>query len=450
MQREVTLPEISENVDSGSVASILVAEGDAVRVDQGLIEIETDKATAEVPSTVAGTVTEVLVAEGDEVKVGAVIMKIETEGSDADEPAEEQPEPEATEEPESEKGAEQKTGSESRKAKEAGPEKRKPESRETGDEQSPPTAGGKVPASPSTRKLAREIGVDIAGVTGSGPGNRVTADDVKRAARDSTGAAGPAAAGEPGKSTVRGFSLPDFSRWGETRREALGNVRRITGENTQAAWQTIPHVTQFDEADVTALEEFRRRFTRQAEKHDVKLTVTSILMKVVARALKRFPRLNASLDAEAGEIVYKDFINISVAADTERGLLVPVVRNVDKKSIMTLSRELGDLAARARDKKIKPSEMEGGTFTISNLGGIGGTAFTPVIFPPQVAILGVARSSTRPVWSGSEFEPRLMLPLSLSYDHRVIDGADGARFVRWICEALEQPLYMDLEGESDE
>ena len=197
MQREVTLPEISENVDSGSVASILVAEGDAVRVDQGLIEIETDKATAEVPSTVAGTVTEVLVAEGDEVKVGAVIMKIETEGSDADEPAEEQPEPEATEEPESEKGAEQKTGSESRRAKEAGPEKRKPESRETGDEQSPPTAGGKVPASPSTRKLAREIGVDIAGVTGSGPGNRVTADDVKRAARDSAGAARPAAAGEP-------------------------------------------------------------------------------------------------------------------------------------------------------------------------------------------------------------------------------------------------------------
>ena len=442
MIQEVTLPEISENVESAMVISVLVSKGDQVQVDQALLEIETDKATAEIPAPAAGTVSEVLVAEGDEIKVGAVIAKIDTEdGSRTEDGGEE----------ESRQGAEVSTEDEPKGEPESEPES-EPEAQRQEAHKIPPAAGGSVPASPSTRRLAREIGVDIVEVQGSGPAGRISTDDVKRHAREArAGGSGPGVGGRSADAGMTSaFSLPDFSKWGPTRREKLNSVRRITGETTQAAWQTIPHVTQFDEADVTALEQFRQKYARRAEKNGAKLTVTAILIKVVARALQRFPRFNSSLDAAAGEIIYKDFINISVAADTDRGLLVPVVRDVNQKSIITLSGELGELAARARDKKIKPEEMQGGTFTISNLGGIGGTAFTPVVFAPQVAILGVARTQTRPVWQDEKFVPRLMLPLSLSYDHRVIDGADGARFVRWICEALEQPLFMDLEGEHDE
>ncbi|TVR34282.1 MAG: branched-chain alpha-keto acid dehydrogenase subunit E2 [Spirochaetaceae bacterium] len=450
--QEVTLPEISENVESAMVISVLVSKGDRVEADQALLEIETDKATAEVPAPAAGSVSEVLVAEGDEIKVGAVIAKIDTADGSSTEDDSSSDDGGKTE---SEQGAEASAEAEPEAEPESEPEEepdRAPEAERQDTHRVPPTVGGSVPASPSTRRLAREIGVDIAEVHGSGPAGRISADDVKRHAREERGgSAAPAAARHPAEAGMTSaFSLPDFSKWGPTRREKLNSVRRITGENTQAAWQTIPHVTQFDEADVTALEQFRQKHARRAEKSGVKLTVTAILIKVVARALQRFPRFNASLDAAAGEIIYKDFINISVAADTDRGLLVPVVRDVNQKSIITLSGELGELAARARDKKIKPEEMQGGTFTISNLGGIGGTAFTPVVFAPQVAILGVARTQTRPVWQDERFVPRLMLPLSLSYDHRVIDGADGARFVRWICEALEQPLFMDLEGEHDE
>ncbi|MFP4425509.1 MAG: 2-oxo acid dehydrogenase subunit E2 [Spirochaetaceae bacterium] len=456
MIEEVTLPEISENVESGNVISVLVSEGERVSEDQPLLEIETDKASVEVPSTTAGTVKEILVSEGEDVKVGAVIARIETEGggAEAEAPKEEAPKEEAPSQSE-ETGKEAAGRGEETAAAESTAEPEEGDRTAPASREIPKTAGGKVPASPSTRRLAREIGVDVTEVSGTGPGGRVTADDVKRHARESRGAPGGGASGAPAAGAAGGgmssaFALPDFSKWGETRREKLNNVRRITGENTQSAWQTIPHVTQFDEADVTGVEEFRKRFSKRAEKQGVKLTVTSILMKVVARALEIFPRFNATLDAEAGEIVYKDFINISVAADTDRGLLVPVVRDVDKKSIMTLSGELGDLAQRARDKKIKPDEMEGGTFTISNLGGIGGTGFTPVVFPPQVAIMGVARAQTKPVWQDGEFVPRLILPLSLSYDHRVIDGADGARFLRWVRESLEQPLFMELEGGENE
>lgn len=463
MITEITLPEISENVESGNVITLLVSKGDQVEMDQPLLEIETDKASVEVPSTAAGTVEEILVSEGEDVKVGAVIARINTEGGASEEesspageaegsqgPAEtpESEEPAAEEESDADEAAAGETGREASQVESAAAESTaEPEERDSppARPEIPKSAGGKIPASPSTRRLAREIGVDITEVTGTGPGGRVTPEDVKRHSRESRTGGGPGAHAAAGMSSA--FTLPDFSRWGETHREKLTTVRRITGENTQQAWQTIPHVTQFDEADVTELEAFRTRFSKLAEKRGVKLTVTSILMKVVARGLRRFPRFNSSLDAPAGQIVYKDFINISVAADTDRGLLVPVVRNVEEKSILAISAELGDLAGRAREKKIKPEEMEGGTFTISNLGGIGGTGFTPVVFPPQVAILGVARSQTKPVWRDGEFEPRLILPLSLSYDHRVIDGADGSRFLRWICDSLEQPLYMELEGD---
>jgi pyruvate dehydrogenase E2 component (dihydrolipoamide acetyltransferase) len=289
--------------------------------------------------------------------------------------------------------------------------------------------------------------VDIQQVAGTGPGGRITVEDVKAHAKQmlqggAAGAAAPAAAG----GMPQPAPLPDFSRFGETSREPMSQVRKITADNTTRSWQTIPHVTQFDNADVTALEEFRQKFGKRVEKAGGKLTVTAMLLKIVGRALETFPRFNASLDSQTKEIVYKHYVNVGVAVDTDRGLLVPVIKDVDKKSITDLALELADVAGRARGKKIKPDEMDGGNFTISNLGGIGGTAFTPVVLPPQVAILGVARSSWQPVYTDGEFEPRLILPLSLSYDHRIIDGADGARFLRWICDVMENPLYADLEG----
>ncbi len=496
MIEDIRLPEISENVEQASVVSILVSPGDQVESDQTILEIETDKASAEVPSTVSGTVKEILVSEGDEVAVGAVIARVDTEGAQTapspDEPAEEATAPDeagggaaepdagaadkqtpadtepgrsgadagqaptpgaatagtgaATDAPAEAAGAGPPSG-----AAPAGAAPPGQTVTEAGKPVMPPTAGGRVPAAPSTRRLARELGIDITEVTGTGPGGRVSADDVKRHTKERVGAAYASAGGGAPEAGLAGtIALPDFSRWGPVWREKLTTVRRITGENTQAAWRTIPHVTQFDEADVTGVEEFRTRFAKRIERSGAKLTVTAILMKVVARALRRFPRFNSSLDASAGEIIYKDYVHISVAADTDRGLLVPVIRDADRKSILTLSKELGELAERARNKHIKPEEMEGGTFTISTLGGIGGIGFTPVVFPPQVAILGVARSETKPVWQDGEFVPRLRLPLSLSYDHRVVDGADGARFLRWICESLEQPLFMELEGEGDE
>ena len=292
------------------------------------------------------------------------------------------------------------------------------------------------------RRFAREVGVDIATVSGTGPGGRISIDDVKaevarRMARPATAAGGAPAA-----------ELPDFSRWGSVRREPMSKIRRLTAEQMSRAWLTAPQVTHDDLADVTDLEALRQRFKGRVEAAGGKLTVTAILVKVAASALKVFPNLNASIDADAGEVVFKDYVNIGVAVDTEHGLLVPVIRNADRKNITGIAVELDDLAARARARKLKPDEMQGGTFSISNLGGIGGTGFSPIVNWPEVAILGVSRGRLRPEWNDelSSFEPRLMLPLSLSYDHRLVDGAEAARFVRWVVEALEEPLLLALEG----
>jgi pyruvate dehydrogenase E2 component (dihydrolipoamide acetyltransferase) len=303
-----------------------------------------------------------------------------------------------------------------------------------------------VPAAPSVRRAARELGVDIGQVPGTGPGGRVSVDDVKAHVKRVMSSGGPRLAGAPAAPAVASAQLPDFTRWGEIERVPMRAVRRKTAEHLSHAWTTIPHVTQFDKADVTAFEELRLRYAKEVEAAGGKLTVTAMLLKVLAAALKRFPQFNASVDATASEIVLKKSVHIGVAVDTERGLLVPVIRDVDAKNVLQLSVELAQLSERARASKTTLEEMQGGTFTVTNLGGIGGTHFTPIVNWPEVAILGISRSRTEPVFAEGEFRPRLMLPLSLSYDHRVIDGADGIRFLRWVVEALEQPFLVSLHG----
>ena len=299
-----------------------------------------------------------------------------------------------------------------------------------------------VPAAPSVRRLAREIGVDITEVRGTGPGGRITQQDVKDHSRKRAieGAARGRMAGG-----VIAVHLPDFTRWGAVERKPMTGIRRKTAEHMQEAW-TIPHVTNHDRADITNLEALRKQFSKQVEVAGGKLTMTAIAVKIVASALKSFPQFAASLDLAKQEIVYKEYVHIGVAADTERGLLVPVIRDADKKNIIQIAVELSQLAERARARKLGMEEMEGSVFTITNLGGIGGTSFTPVINSPEVAILGMSRASWEPVFVDGKFEPRLLLPLSLSYDHRLIDGADAARFLRWLCDAFQQPFLLSLQG----
>lgn len=296
-----------------------------------------------------------------------------------------------------------------------------------------------VPAAPSVRRLARELGVDISRVAGSGPGGRIAPDDVKGFAKavvsGSAGGVAPAVAAGP---------LPDFSRWGPVERRAMSGIRRKTAEHMSQAWLTVPHVTQHDQADITALEELRKRHAPQAVAAGGKLTITAVALKVVAAALKRFPQFNASVDMGAQEIVYKHYVHVGVAVDTERGLLVPVIRDVDRKGVIALSVELAQVSEKARARKLALEEMEGGSLTITNLGGIGGTAFSPIVNYPEVAILGLSRARLEPVFANGQFEPRLMMPVSLSYDHRVIDGADAARFLRFVAEAFEQPFVLAL------
>jgi pyruvate dehydrogenase E2 component (dihydrolipoamide acetyltransferase) len=299
------------------------------------------------------------------------------------------------------------------------------------------------------RRLAREVGVNINEVQGSGASGRISIEDVKTHARrllaNAAAERAPSATvGAPAE--PRAVDLPDFSRWGEVERQAMTSVRRATAEHMARAWSTIPHVTQHAFADITELEQLRRRYGPRAEAAGGKLTVTPIALKVVTAALKQFPQFNASIDMASQEIIYKRYYHIGVAVDTDRGLLVPVIRDVDQKSLIDMAVELNALAEKARDRKITLAEMQGGTFTVTNLGGIGGSHFTPVINAPEVAILGLARSSMEAKYIDGALQPRLMLPLSLSYDHRLIDGADGARFIRWVVEALEQPFLLTLEG----
>jgi pyruvate dehydrogenase E2 component (dihydrolipoamide acetyltransferase) len=461
MVKEVRIPEISENVTSGKVVAVLVHSGDDVEVNDPLIEFETEKAVVEIPSPFRGRVTEILAEEGDELKVGDVIAKIETEDAADREKAAPAAETAGGEkEPPPEKTARQAAGKKDKAAEE---DRKKaadarPEEEERAEEEGPPAAEARkprgeadarpaapAPASPSVRRFARELGVDIHAVRPAGPGDRISAADVKAHLRRTRSAAEQPAGAAPGEETGRAAELPDFTRWGEIESRELTGVRRLTAEKMAAAWQAVVHVTQFDRADLTAALAFIDRRAEAVADRGGKLTVTAVLMKVCAAALRRFPHFNASLDAARQQLILKKYVHIGLAVDTPRGLLVPVVRNADRKTILELAVEITDLAARARGKKINPDEMEGGTFTISNQGGIGGTNFTPVVFWPQAAILGVSRASLEPAYIDGELRPRRILPLALSYDHRIADGADAARFLRWVCESIEQPLTMHFD-----
>ncbi|MGA2344983.1 MAG: 2-oxo acid dehydrogenase subunit E2, partial [Candidatus Sulfotelmatobacter sp.] len=455
---EFKLPELGENISQGDLVRLMIAPGTKVSEGQPVMELETDKAVVEVPSSVSGIVKEVKVKEGEKIKVGQVIFTLEG-GAPAQ--AETQRVRNApVEHVSGQHGArlafqaairaEGKTEEQAlppdqpqlaapiftmpvQLGKVAGTENRQP-----------------IPAAPHVRRFAREVGVDIYEVKGTGPGGRISEDDVKAHTKALLSAAATAAQAPPRAGHFAQPQLPDFAKWGKVERVSMRGVRRKTAEHLAEAWNTIPHVTQHDRADITELEQLRARFAPKAEEAGGKMTVTAIALKVCSAALKVFPQFNASIDIENEEIVYKQYINIGVAADTDRGLLVPVIRDVDKKNIVELAVELSQLSKKARDKKLTPADMEGGTFTITNLGGIGGVGFTPIVNHPEVAILGLSRSRIEPEWieekDGGKFEPRLILPLSLSYDHRLIDGADAARFLRWIAEAFEQPFLLSVQG----
>ncbi|HET9706651.1 MAG TPA: 2-oxo acid dehydrogenase subunit E2 [Vicinamibacterales bacterium] len=468
---EFIIPNLGDGVAQGDVLKVLVKPGDALAVDQPVLELETDKATIEVPSDVAGTIKEVKVKAGDKVKPGQAVLTLEgasgasgangASGAKGEVPGA-QATPAQPGAPQAEAPNPAAQAPEAPQAPQAPQAPERPKASVTNiaaarptppaPAPAPPAQVTSAPAAPSVRRLAREIGVEITQVPGTGPGGRITQDDVKEFAKrvmHSLGGNGQAAAAN-GAAVARSVTghqpLPDFSKWGEVERKAMSGIRRKTAEHLSHAWNTIPHVTQFDRADITALEQVRKKYRAEVEKAGGNLTVTAVAAKVIASALKVFPQFNASIDAAGEAIVYKKYINVGIAVDTENGLLVPVIRNADQKNLIQLSVDIQQLAEKAKARKLTLDEMSGGSMSISNLGGIGGTAFTPIVNWPEVAILGISRGTFEPVWNGTTFEPRQMLPLSLSYDHRLIDGADAIRFLRWVSEALENPFALTLRG----
>lgn len=447
---EFRLPELGENIHQGDLVRLMISPGAQVAEGQPVMELETDKAVVEVPSSLTGIVKEVLVNQGEQIKVGQVVFTLEA-GATSQPHAQQPSRADGSHDHERStfQAAMRSEGRTEEQALPPDPPRSAPVAAFSMPLDLDRAAGvehrGPVAAAPHVRRLARELGVDIHTVPGTGPGGRISEDDIKLYTKmllaSAVSGTGQAPATHP-----RQPALPDFIKWGKIERVSMRGVRRKTAEHMWEAWTSIPHVTQNDKADITELEQLRTRFGAKAQEAGGKMTVTAIALKVCASALKIFPQFNASIDMEKEEIVYKQFINIGVAVDTDRGLLVPVIREVDKKNIVELAAELTLLSKKARDKKLAPADMEGGTFTITNLGGIGGTGFSPIVNYPEVAILGLSRSSMEPVWINGKFEPRQVLPLSLSYDHRLIDGADAARFLRWIAEAFEQPFLLSVQG----
>ncbi len=415
MSKEIFVPNIGD-FDAVEVIEILVSVGDTVAAEDSLISVESDKASMEIPAPEAGVVKEIKVSIGDQVSEGSLILLLEpsAEGR-ASAPQAEASAPVA--EPEPVKAA--------LAPKPASPVP-KPSPTATIDE----VSFAKAYATPAVRKFARELGVDLGKVDGTGRKGRITKEDVqgfvKRALSQPAG----------GGLGVAPMPEIDFSKWGEVETRPLSKINKLTGQFLHRNWVTIPHVTQFDEADINDMEAFRKELAADYKEKGIRITPLVFLMKAIVSAMKEYPRFNSSLDSSGENLIMKHYFNVGIAIDTPDGLVVPVVQNVDRKSIVDLAVELGEISVKAREKKLKPSDMQGGSITISSLGGIGGTQFTPIVNAPEVAILGVSRSKMQPVWNGKEFEPRLMLPLSLSYDHRVIDGADGARFTSFLSRVL--------------
>jgi len=421
--KNVLVPDIG-NFKGVSVIEVAVKAGDKVSAEQTLITVETDKATMDVPAPFDGVVKEVKIKVGDKVSEGDLIALVEA-GTAAAQAAVAAPVQTAA----------APTAPAAKPAPVAAPVAAAPAA--------PAAPSGSAHASPSIRRFARELGVDLSQVRGSGEKGRVTKDDVQNFVKQSLSGGG---------ATSGGGALPgllpwpevDFAKFGAVEAKPLSRIKKISGANLHRNWVMIPHVTQFEEADISEMEAFRKELGAEYAKQNIKITPLAFMLKACAITLKHFPDFNASLDASGENLILKKYIHIGVAVDTPDGLMVPVIRDVDQKGIVQLAQELGEVSARAREKKITAADMQGGCFTISSLGGIGGTSFTPIINAPEVAILGVSRSSMKPVWKDGEFVPRLMLPLSLSYDHRVIDGAAGARFTTYLAHVLSDMRRLAL------
>jgi pyruvate dehydrogenase E2 component (dihydrolipoamide acetyltransferase) len=453
--KEVLVPDIGDFKDV-DVIEVLVRPGDAVAPEQSLITVESDKATMEIPAPFAGVVKDLKIKVGDKVSKGTPIASVETNDAAPQKSASPAASAGSAAPPAASPPAAAPAPSAAAPAA-AAPAAKAPAP--AAERTPPPAALGalsqpapvpfdasvesaafKPHASPSVRKFARELGVDLAKVKGTGPKGRITQEDVQGFVKGVMKGPPPAGAppAAPGTTAATLIALPqiDFAKFGPVEVKPLSRIRRLSGANLHRNWVSIPHVTQFEEADITELEAFRKANSSETEKQGFKLTMVSFLIKASVTALRQFPPFNASLDGGGENLVFKKYYHIGVAVDTPDGLIVPVIRDADRKGVFDLARELADISKRAREKKLKPGDMQGGTFTVSSLGGIGGTAFTPIINAPEVAILGVSKAIMRPVWDGKQFSPRLMLPLSLSYDHRVIDGAAAARFTSYLASVL--------------
>lgn len=429
---EAKVPDIGANKDI-PIIELLVKVGDTVSKDQGLVTLESDKATMEVPAPAAGVIKSLTVQLGDKVSEGTLVALIEAAESGAAKPA---PAPVAVPTP-----AAAPAPAAPARAAPAPVAAAKPAPTPVPATAAEATIAAGLPyASPAVRQFARELGVDLAQVGGSGRKSRITREDVQNFVKQALAAPRSAASASAGGGGTGLNLLPwpnvDFNKFGPTESKSLSRIKKISGANLARNWVMIPHVTQFDEADITDLEAFRVQLNKENEKSGLKLTMLAFLLKASVAALKKFPDFNASLDASGENLILKQYCHLGFAADTPNGLVVPVIRDVDQKGVLQIAKETSELAAKARDGKLGPADMQGGCFSISSLGGIGGTAFTPIINAPEVAILGVSKSTTKPHWNGSSFEPRLMLPLSLSYDHRVIDGAAAARFTAYLAQVL--------------
>jgi pyruvate dehydrogenase E2 component (dihydrolipoamide acetyltransferase) len=414
MNEKIILPELGDGIEGGDVVNILVSKGDEIEKDSVLLELETDKAVLEFPSPQSGRIIEIHIQKGDTVTVGQLLVTLDIKGK------KEQSEETANSQEEKNIVRQHEQRHEPSHEPETQPLLK--------DEKEP--VGELLPAGPATRKLARELGMDLSKVQGTAKDGRITLDDVKSHVKHRL-------TSTPGSAGVPAVVLPDFSQWGPVERKPFSSLRRKVAENLNAAWAAVPLVTQFDEADVTELEKMRKKNVHDVQEKGGKLTITVFVMKALVTALKAFPQFNASLDVHRGEIIYKQYFNIGVAVDTPSGLIVPVIKNVDDKSIAELAIELTELSKKVRDRKVPLEELRGGNLSVSNLGGIGGTGFTPLVNPPDVAVVGLSRSRVVPVWREGQCEPRLVMPFSVSYDHRVIDGADGARFSRLVAHELE-------------